>query len=127
MKNILLLSVVILMACSESKKKISAQGSNATQFLSESGTDGYKCVITQRMFDFPADHSSHYNYQNEWWYFTGNLETTEERHFGFELTFFRFGLDSTPAPRQSQWGANQVDFTWLDMEKIRFEYDLIPL
>ncbi len=27
----------------------------------------------------------------------------------------------------SQWGANQVDFTWLDMEKILFENDLIPL
>ena len=26
----------------------------------------------------------------------------------------------------SQWGANQVDFTWLDMEKILFENDLIP-
>ena len=27
----------------------------------------------------------------------------------------------------SQWGANQVDFTWLDMEKILFENNLIPL
>ncbi len=108
MKNILLLSMVILMACSESKKTVSVQGSNATQFLSESGTNGYKRVLTQRMFDFPTDQSSHDDYQNEWWYFTGNLETTEERHFGFELTFFRFGLDSTPTPRQSQWGASQV-------------------
>ena len=26
----------------------------------------------------------------------------------------------------SQWGANQVDFTWLDMESILYENDLIP-
>ena len=26
----------------------------------------------------------------------------------------------------SQWGANQVDFTWLDMESILFKNDLIP-
>ena len=26
----------------------------------------------------------------------------------------------------SQWGANQVDFTWLDMESILFENELIP-
>ena len=26
----------------------------------------------------------------------------------------------------SQWGANQIDFTWLDMEKILFDNNLIP-
>ena len=26
----------------------------------------------------------------------------------------------------SQWGANQIDFTWLDMERILFEKELIP-
>ena len=26
----------------------------------------------------------------------------------------------------SQWGANHIDFTWLDMEKILYEQDLIP-
>ncbi len=26
----------------------------------------------------------------------------------------------------SQWGANQIDFTWLDMESILYENDLIP-
>ena len=26
----------------------------------------------------------------------------------------------------SQWGANHIDFTWLDMEKILYENDLIP-
>ena len=26
----------------------------------------------------------------------------------------------------SQWGANQIDFTWLDMEKILFDREIIP-
>ena len=108
MNRIVLLAMVLLIACSEPEKTSSPQGGNATQFLSESGSNGYKRVVSQRTFEFPADHGSHDDYQNEWWYFTGNLETPEERHFGFELTFFRFGLDPTPATRKSEWGASQA-------------------
>ncbi len=39
--------------------------------------------------------AAHPEYRTEWWYFTGNLATTSGRHFGFELTFFRYAL----APR----------------------------
>jgi predicted secreted hydrolase len=44
-------------------------------------------------FAFPRDHFSHPEFQTEWWYYTGNLRTPEGRRFGFELTFFRQGLD----------------------------------
>ncbi len=42
---------------------------------------------------FPRDHASHDHYQTEWWYFTGHLRTTSGRRFGYELTFFRRGID----------------------------------
>lgn len=42
-------------------------------------------------YSFPRDHFAHDNFQTEWWYYTGNLQSQEGRRFGFELTFFRQG------------------------------------
>jgi predicted secreted hydrolase len=63
------------------------------------------------VFSFPADHAAHPAYQTEWWYFTGHLRTAQGRRFGFELTFFRFGLrpgEDRPKPGQSRWRGTQV-------------------
>jgi predicted secreted hydrolase/threonine/homoserine/homoserine lactone efflux protein len=71
---------------------------------------GFAQVEGPRPFDFPADHGPHPDYQTEWWYYTGNLETADGRHFGYQLTFFRRGL-APPSQRQersSNWAADQV-------------------
>jgi predicted secreted hydrolase len=49
-------------------------------------------------YQFPRDHFNHPDFQTEWWYYTGNLKTAEGRRFGFELTFFRVGVDRDPKP-----------------------------
>ncbi|MCL4395023.1 MAG: carotenoid 1,2-hydratase [Chloroflexi bacterium] len=63
-----------------------------------------------RDWSFPLDHGPHPEFQTEWWYYTGNVETPNGRHFGYQLTFFRRALTPTAAPRQSDWGTNQVYF-----------------
>jgi len=90
-------------------------GVGATLWLAEalgdretSGRGGFARAVAPRPFAFPADHGSHPDYRTEWWYYTGNLETTEGRHFGFQLTFFRTALAPRPVPRRSAWGATQV-------------------
>ena len=45
-------------------------------------------------FAFPRDHASHPEFKLEWWYYTGNLETSAGRRFGYQVTFFRVGVDS---------------------------------
>jgi predicted secreted hydrolase len=60
-------------------------------------------------YAFPRDNFSHPEFQTEWWYYTGNLRTPEGRRFGFELTFFRQGLDRS-AGSPSVW---QVRDLWL--------------
>ena len=59
---------------------------------------------------FPKDHGPHPDYQTEWWYYTGNLNSSDGQHFGFQLTFFRRALLPTnQAPeRLSDWSASQV-------------------
>ncbi|HVN30537.1 MAG TPA: carotenoid 1,2-hydratase, partial [Thermoanaerobaculaceae bacterium] len=58
---------------------------------------------------FPRDHGSHPAFRTEWWYVTGQLADADGRRYGFELTFFRQGLDpSPPAPGSSALRARQV-------------------
>ena len=43
-------------------------------------------------YAFPRDHHRHADFKTEWWYFTGNLHDARGRRFGYELTFFRQGI-----------------------------------
>ena len=45
-------------------------------------------------FEFPRDHASHPEFKIEWWYYTGNVQTADGRRFGFQVTFFRVGVDT---------------------------------
>jgi predicted secreted hydrolase len=59
---------------------------------------------------FPKDWGAHPDTQTEWWYFTGNLSSSDGRKFGYQLTFFRRGLLGPDArtPRTSAWATDQV-------------------
>src|SRR5580698_3560679 len=52
----------------------------------------YRNAMPGYRYEFPRDHFNHPEFQTEWWYYTGNLRTTQGRRFGFELTFFRRAL-----------------------------------
>ena len=43
-------------------------------------------------YEFPRDHHAHREFKTEWWYFTGNLFDQDGHRFGYELTFFRQGI-----------------------------------
>lgn len=69
----------------------------------------YRLALPGYKYEFPRDHFNHPEFQTEWWYYTGNLESGGGRRFGFELTFFRQAVDR-PAARDSVW---QVEDVWL--------------
>lgn len=52
----------------------------------------YAQAITPHRLEFPSDQGPHPDFRQEWWYLTGNLDSTDGEHFGFELTVFRFAL-----------------------------------
>ncbi len=52
----------------------------------------YQLALPGRKMTFPADHYSHPNFKTEWWYYTGHLETDSGKRYGYQVTFFRFGL-----------------------------------
>jgi predicted secreted hydrolase len=60
-----------------------------------------------RPITLPADHASHPEYRLEWWYYTGNLDAAGGRRFGYQLTFFRVGVDPAPS-NPSRWAVRDL-------------------
>jgi len=52
----------------------------------------YQAALPGRKLSLPRDHASHPDFKTEWWYYTGHLRTEEGRDYGYQVTFFRFGL-----------------------------------
>ena len=73
---------------------------------------GFRAADGTRLLTFPEDFGAHEDFRTEWWYYTGNLQTPEGRHFGFELTIFRVGLLAPPTalPADSEWYDHSVYF-----------------
>ncbi len=87
----------------------SGQTQSVTRFLSgEEAAEGYARITGPEALEFPRDHGAHPGYRHEWWYITGQLETAQGRHFGYQITFFRFNLDPDAPERTSDWGTDQV-------------------
>jgi predicted secreted hydrolase len=82
--------------------------SSAVQSAGGIATAGFARATAPHEFVFPLDHGPHPEYAIEWWYYTGNLDTAQGRHFGYQLTFFRIGLTPTPAARASDFATSNI-------------------
>jgi predicted secreted hydrolase len=69
---------------------------------------------------FPRDHASHPDYKIEWWYYTGNLAAPDGRRFGYQLTFFRIGVELRPA-NPSRWAVRDLFMAHLAVTDISGE------
>jgi predicted secreted hydrolase len=69
----------------------------------------WRAVETPLTLDLPRDHGAHPDFRTEWWYVTGTVRDAGGRVFGYQLTFFRQGLDpGPPSPDASALRARQV-------------------
>ena len=69
--------------------------------------EGWRQAGLGHAWRFPRDHGSHPEYRIEWWYYTGNLASGRGRRFGYQVTFFRVGVD--PAPQNpSRWAVRDL-------------------
>ncbi len=104
---ILSLLVFLLTGCAAAPVQIQSQLS-AVEAVQGNADAGFAKVTEPREFVFPRDHGPHGEYATEWWYYTGNLDTADNRHFGFQLTFFRFGLSPDAPERPSDWATSNL-------------------
>lgn len=84
---------------------------------------GFIAADGSRPLNFPEDFGAHPDFRTEWWYYTGNLQTAEGRHFGFELTIFRVGLipPTVDIPADSKWSGRDVYFAHFAVSDIASE------
>jgi len=61
-------------------------------------------------WEFPKDFGPHPEYQTEWWYYTGNLQSEEGARFGYQLTIFRRAVrpENERIERDSAWATEQI-------------------
>lgn len=72
-------------------------------------TLGYARAVGPKDLDFPADYGAHPEYRTEWWYFTGNLLSADDRRFGYEMTIFRNALTPMDSLEStSDWSTNEL-------------------
>jgi predicted secreted hydrolase len=84
----------------------------------------YRLALPGYNYSFPKDHAAHPEFKLEWWYYTGNLRSSDGREFGYELTFFRSGMDRT-YENSSTWRVRDLymtHFAITDIANNRFYY-----
>ena len=82
-------------------------------------------ATTPRQWSFPRDHGSHPEYRTEWWYFTGNLNDNGGKRYGYQLTFFRYGLALQPKQPSNAWSVRDIYFAHFaitDVSRNAFHY-----
>ncbi len=113
----LALSVLVLASCRDTSDDDVVVNDNSISLHSELGGDaaGYQRACTAVDFNFPEDHGAHRDFRNEWWYITGNLQSSTNTRYGFHATFFRIAnkpLDAsellvTGKTVTSSWAADE--------------------
>ena len=81
----------------------------------------FRAAAAGYKYEFPRDHFSHPDYQTEWWYYTGNLTAQDGHAYGFELTFFRVGVNrpaASAAVPVSDWAVNDIYMTHLALSDL---------
>ena len=85
-------------------------GGAAAAVTAATADDSYRRALPGYAYQFPRDHFDHPDFRTEWWYYTGNLATAEGRRFGYELTFFRHGVNRSAGETANVWALKDV---WL--------------
>jgi len=85
----------------------------AVLFANPAGVDedGWRLSLPGWEYQFPRDHSYHSDFKTEWWYFTGNLRSLDgKEEFGYQLTFFRQGIQPRELQTASRFAVRDLPF-----------------
>ena len=129
MKNLLIILYLILYVhgCGEQTEKTDNGNSlQLSKAMSDDVDGNFEKAIEKRKFIFPEDHGPHPGFRTEWWYFTGNLTSEDNKQFGYQFTIFRTALSKDSNSGISEWSSNQIymaHFAVTDISGNEFYYD----
>lgn len=130
---LMLVTAVALYSCDSSRRVSKSEPMSLAEAMGDDLSGNFERAHRERKFSFPQDHAAHPNFRQEWWYFSGNVQSTDGHRFGYELTFFRIALNPpnnlTSNPGQnlktSLWRANNIymaHFALTDIDNKKFYY-----
>ena len=88
----------------------------AVRMATKQGKQSYKIAEPGYTYEFPRDYFNHEDFQTEWWYYTGNVKSSDGHCFGYELTFFRQGVSR--ADSHQPWFVHDVWMAHLALSDI---------
>ena len=112
------LAAVGLAAVALLNRRPAEQAAPALELAPARQQPGFARALEPVAVELPDDHGPHPAYQTEWWYYTGNLDSADGRHFGYQLTFFRRGLAPEAPERTAAMAANQIYFAHLALTDV---------
>jgi predicted secreted hydrolase len=127
MKHILIfLMFLVLIGCESNEKVDLKDRIDLSKAMGGTSDEDFSKAIESRKFVFPEDHGPHPDFRTEWWYFTGNLTSADNKKFGYQFTIFRTALSKNKNSRNSDWNSNQIymaHFTVTDINENKFYFD----
>lgn len=103
--------VALLIASCNQSREIE---STATSLIYDDGDlSGFVYANDPNYIELPRDLGPHLDFQTEWWYYTGNVETEHGRPFGYQFTIFRRAIQppiSFNDNDDKNWHTNQIYF-----------------
>lgn len=93
--------------------------------LQERADNEFEQAVDARQFEFPQDHGPHLSFQSEWWYFTGNLSSSENEKYGFQFTIFRRATARDQPDLDSDWASNQAYLAHVGLTDLQTEEYLV--
>ena len=124
----LVILVVVIFGFSLAEPITGSEVSVNTQLdIPETDISGYTRAIDAWDWEFPRDHGEHPDFQTEWWYYTGNVSTEDERRFGYQFTVFRRAISPENHISDSEWRTDQIHmahFTISDISNQTFYHDV---
>lgn len=127
MKHILIfLMFLALIGCRSNEKVDLKDRVDLSKAMGGTSDEDFSKAIEPRKFVFPDDHGPHPDFRTEWWYFTGNLTSADNKKFGYQFTIFRTALSKNKNSRNSDWNSNQIymaHFTVTDINENKFYFD----
>lgn len=113
-----------------SDKPPAGESRSVAEAMSSGETAGFARALKPRPFVFPADDGPHPEFQTEWWYYTGNLQSASDpsQQYGYQLTIFRRALSpdkpgGSDNASRSDWRSPQIyfaHFAFSDLPRQRF-------
>ncbi len=114
----LLLALCLLTGCGPAAQEPVTATMQVSELVGRPA-EGFARADKPVQLEFPRDHGPHRDFQSEWWYYTGNLDAADGRHFGYQLTFFRRSLQAHPAKRDSHWATNELAMAHLAVTDVK--------